>query len=80
MFAPIQGACDKEAKEMENLKMLTLWVSAKIAPTRADLQATPSAAITHSAVNGILRKFGVTNSPVQSLHQCKVHIKRKLRG
>ena len=55
------------------------WVGAKSTPTGTDLQTTPSAAITHSAVNENLRKFGATSSPVQCLHQCKVPMKRKLR-
>ena len=63
---------------MENLKSKP-WVSAKCAPTVTDLQTTRSAAITHSAVNGNLRKLGATFSPVQCLDQCKVPIKRKLR-
>ena len=53
-------------------------VGAKSTPTVTDLHTPPSPAITHSAVNGNLRKFGSTSTPVQCLHQCKVHMKSKL--
>ena len=78
MFGPMQGAYQKEAKEMENLKSKP-WVGAKCAPTVTDLRTATSAAITHCAVNGNLHKFGATSSPVQCLHQCKVLMKWNLR-
>ena len=67
MLAPIKDAYEKEAQEMESVKIVT------------ELQTTPSATITHGAVNENFRKFGAKYSPVKCLHHCKVHRKRKLR-
>ena len=55
-------------------------VGAKGVPTRTGLQICPFTAIQHSDVIGNLRIFVVTSSTVQCMHQCKVYMKRKLRG
>ena len=77
MFAPMQGAYEKETVMLVSLKMQTM-LGSKRGPARTRQQTNPFAAITHSAANGNLRKFGASSRPVKYLHQCKVHMKRKL--
>ena len=55
-----------------------LWIGAKGVSGRADLQTTESAAIPRKAVRCNLRKFGAASSPIQCLHQRKIHMKMKL--
>ena len=57
-----------------------IWVVANSVPSRTGLETSRSTSIPHSAVNGNLRKFVATSSPVRCLHHCYVHMKRKLRG
>ena len=75
----MQGAYEREAKKKESLQMKILG-RCKQRTVKDGLETTRSASIPHSAVNGNLQKFGATSSPVQRLHQCKVHRKGKLRG
>ena len=78
MFAPMQGAYEKEAKVLVSL-IMQIMARCKKGTCEYGQQTTTSAAATHNAVNANLSKFGATSSPVQFFHQCKVDIKRKLR-
>ena len=55
------------------------WLGAKSVPTWTGLQTTATSTAKRRAVDGNSRKIGATSSPIECLHQCKVHMKRKIR-
>ena len=78
MLAPMQGAYEKEAKVIVNLKILTIARCKK--GTYEDGPANYTLSCNYvQPRDGNLRKFGATSTPVQCLHECNAHMKRKLR-
>ena len=75
----MQGAYIKDAKVPVNLKMQTNCTVQKGYLVRTGQESNPSAAFMHSTINGNLHKFRATYTQVKFYHQCKVHMKRKLR-